>query len=287
MKPKFLMSIVIALSFAGAVAARAEALRISPEWLKTNAATHKIIILDARLPENYSMDHIPGAISFPETLTYQQKAVSGKIVEPDIMQRMVRERGINQGDLIVVYDNGELIDASRVFWALEVYGLNQVRVMVGGYTQWSKSGYPITSETPEIAHSQFVPSIDHRKIASKFFVQLATANPRLVIIDARPEKAYRGIESSAKRFGHIPSAINIPASKNLQASSRVGEFQGIIDLRATYSNLPLDKKVIVYCGNGRVSSTHYLALRELGYDVSNYDASWLEWGNDLNLPVEK
>jgi len=31
----------------------------------------------------------------------------------------------------------------------------------------------------------------------------------------------------------------------------------------------------------------YLALRLLGYDVTNYDRSWREWRSDDDLPVEK
>jgi thiosulfate/3-mercaptopyruvate sulfurtransferase len=31
----------------------------------------------------------------------------------------------------------------------------------------------------------------------------------------------------------------------------------------------------------------YLALRLLGYNVLNYDASWQEWGNDPAVPIFK
>ena len=33
------------------------------------------------------------------------------------------------------------------------------------------------------------------------------------------------------------------------------------------------------------ATTNYFALRELGFDVAAYDASWREWGNDYNLPI--
>ena len=46
-----------------------------------------------------------------------------------------------------------------------------------------------------------------------------------------------------------------------------------------------NKKIISYCDIGKISSSNYFALRQLGYEVANYDASWKEWGNDLELPI--
>ena len=45
--------------------------------------------------------------------------------------------------------------------------------------------------------------------------------------------------------------------------------------------------VIAYCNTGYRSAHAYLALRLLGHrDVSNYVASWQEWGNRFECPVE-
>lgn len=265
----------------------AESLRVSPKWLKDNLQLANLVILDVRLEPDYEIEHIPGAISFPDALTYQQKSTDGRIVEPDVMQRLLRERGVDKNDLVVVYDDGNLIDASRVFWALEVYSLNQVRLLNRGFAGWAQDKYPLTDVVPDIVPSNYVPSIDHRRIASKFSTQLATLNPRQIVVDARPEPAYLGETSTAKRFGHIPSAISIPVHENISSGHGGQSLRSPGELKSLYAGLPKDGKVILYCAIGRVSSTNYLALRELGYDVANYDASWKEWGNDFNLPVEK
>lgn len=267
--------------------ALAEPLRVTAEWLKANLGKDKLVIIDSRSKAEYEIDHIVGAINFPDTLTYQQKSSGGQIVETDIMQKLLRERGINYGDTIVIYDAGQIMDAARVFWAFEVYGLKNVKIMNSGYDNWVKNKYPVTAEIPKVKSSNYVVSINHQRIASKFSTQLAVANPKQIVVDARNEKSYRGELSTAKRFGHIPTAVNIPITHNIEVEKGMKSLREIDELKRIYSNLPVKSKVITYCEIGRASSTIYLALRELGYDVANYDASWREWGNDFSLPIEK
>lgn len=267
--------------------ASAQSLRVESHWLHERLQQKNLVILDTRLETDYEVEHIPGALNFPDTLTYQQKSSGGRIVEPDVMQRLLRERGVEQDDLVVVYDDGKLIDASRVFWALEVYGLKQVRVLERGFAGWVREGYPVSGDVPKVESSNFVPTVDHRRIASKFATRLASLNPHQVVIDARPTRAYRGETSTARRYGHIPTAINIPVHDNVREEKGELLLRTASELQQLYGDLPKDGKIILYCEIGRVSSTNYLALRELGYDVANYDASWREWGNDFSLPIEK
>jgi len=132
-----------------------------------------------------------------------------------------------------------------------------------------------------------VANINHQRLASKFTTQLATHNKKVWLIDARPRSSYIGKNSVAKRFGHIPSAKNIPFFKNFTKSSNYSSLKRIDELKKIYAHIPKNRKIIIYCKIGRVSSANYFALRELGYNVSNYDASWREWGNDESLPIEK
>jgi thiosulfate/3-mercaptopyruvate sulfurtransferase len=267
--------------------AMGEPLRVDAPWLHAQLGAPGLVILDVRPADDYQLDHVPGAISFPDALTYQQKSSGGRIVEPDVMQGLLRERGIDRNDLLVIYDDGRLVDASRVFWAMEVYGLQRVRVLDRGLAGWLARGYPTTADVPAVTPSAFVPSVDHRRIASKFSTRLATLNPHQVVIDARPETAYRGETSTAMRFGHIPTAINIPVHRNVQQEADGVSLRSPEQLQSLYATLPRDGKIILYCEVGKVSTTNYLVLRELGYDVANYDASWQEWGNDFALPIEK
>jgi len=263
---------------------QAENLRLSPEQLKLSLTDYTI--LDARSAQDYQTGHIKGAINFPIDLTYAHKKVNGKITEPTKMQRYFRERGVDKNSHIIIYDNGNLVDAARLFWSLEVYGIPNVKVLDHGYDDWLNKNYPISLEATKIKPSQYVATINHKRLASKFTTQLATHNPSQFIIDARPIPAYQGKVSSAKRFGHIPKAVNYPASHNLRIDDNISSLQPLDVLKNIYSSVPKDKKIVIYCAIGRISKANYLALRELGYDVSNYDASWKEWGNDFALPIE-
>lgn len=281
------MLITVIVLLLSAQAVQADLLRVTPEWLKSNLKKDKLVILDSRAKKDYEVDHIEGAINFPDALTYQQKSKGGRIVEADVMQKLLRERGIDYDNTVVIYDGGQIMDAARVFWALEVYGLANVKVMTSGYDDWMRKNYPVSAEIPKVEPSKYVVSVNHHRIASKFSTQLATANPKQVVVDARDIDSYNGKKSTAKRFGHIPTAINIPITHNIEVENGVKSLATVEQLKEIYSKVPQSSKIVTYCEIGRASSTIYLALRELGYDVSNYDASWREWGNDFSLPIEK
>lgn len=265
----------------------AETLRISPEQLKQQLSDKNIIILDARSSADYRAGHIKGALNFPVNLTYKNKQINGKINQPTIIQQHFRSRGITKVSQLIVYDNGQIVDAARLFWVLEVYGLTNVKILDHGYDDWLNKNYPISFEQTKTTPSQYIATLNHTRLASKFTTQLATRNANQIIIDARDYSAYIGKTSTAKRFGHIPGAIHIPASGNLTKTEGLSSLKPLNELEQLYKDIAKDKKVVLYCSIGRVSSTNYLALRELGYDVSNYDASWNEWGNDDKLPIEK
>lgn len=261
----------------------ASSLRISAETLNEDISQYKI--LDARSIEDYDRGHISGAISFDVTQTYSDLQVNGKLTGPLEMQKIIQNCGLRKDDNLVIYDDGSFFDAARLFWALEVYGFTNVKLLTSGYKQWLQKELKTTTEETKILKSDYITVINNKRLATKFSTQIATKNPNHIIIDARPSKAYRGEVSAAKRFGHIPKATNIPSSYNIDKSSNIATLKNIESLKNIYKDIAKDKKVVIYCALGKISATNYFALRELDYDVSNYDASWKEWGNDFKLPI--
>jgi len=59
------------------------------------------------------------------------------------------------------------------------------------------------------------------------------------------------------------------------------------ELSKLYGKLDKRKEIIVYCQTGTRAANTYFILKALGFSkVRNYDASWIEWGSDLSLPVD-
>lgn len=261
----------------------AQDLRISVDELSKDITNYKII--DVRNHEDFSISHIKNSLNFPVSQSYENKKNNGKIVKPNKMLTIVRNLGLNINDDIVIYDDGVFYDASRIFWTLEVYGFKNVKLLSGGFDTWEKKRLPVSSEIIKTKPSTYIASINNKRLSTKFTTQIATRNPNQIVIDARGYESYIGKESIAKRFGHIPNAIHISASYNLKKENELTTLKNVTTLKELYKDVNKDKKIVIYCKIGRVASTNYFALRELGYNVSNYDASWKEWGNDLNLPI--
>lgn len=263
----------------------AEGLRIEAKELSSNLKKYKI--LDARSKNDFLKNHIENAINFPSNLTYENRTLNGKITEPNKMQTIIQNLGININDNIVIYDEGSFFNSARVFWSLEVYGFKNLKILNASFNNWQSKGYKTTKEIISPKKSNYITLIDNKKLATKFTTQIATKNKSQVIIDARTYQSYIGEESSAKRFGHIPKAIHISAAQNIKTVNNANQIKDLDELSKVYKDLDKKKKIVIYCSIGRVAAMNYFALRELGFNVANYDASWKEWGNDYNLPIIK
>lgn len=147
-----LWSFFLTISFSVLISGHAMAestLRIDSETLNKQLLNKNVTIVDARSPETYQFGHIPGAVNFPEIETYEQRGVNGRIMVPSRMQELARSLGLKTDNTIIVYDDGEMTTAARVFWTLEVYGFKNVKVLDQGFGGWQAQARPTTLPPPK------------------------------------------------------------------------------------------------------------------------------------------
>ncbi|KAL7453132.1 hypothetical protein ACHAWC_004806 [Mediolabrus comicus] len=98
---------------------------------------------------------------------------------------------------------------------------------------------------------------------------------------------------SAYAKGHMPSAIHLPYAELVDPSNTL-ILKSTSALKQMFEERNIDylnpnKKIILSCGSG-VSVCHgYLAMKQLGRDMTEentriYDGSWTEWKDDPTLP---
>jgi thiosulfate/3-mercaptopyruvate sulfurtransferase len=118
--------------------------------------------------------------------------------------------------------------------------------------------------------------------------EVATAaDAGLPVIDARVAERYAGaVEPIDPRAGHIPGAINLPYTGNLDAAT--GRFLHPGELAARYrqAGVSTADSAIVYCGSGVNACHDLLAMEHAGLPGARlYAGSWSQWSADERRPV--
>jgi thiosulfate/3-mercaptopyruvate sulfurtransferase len=204
------------------------------------------------------------------------------------MAALASGAGIADDTTVVVYDDTQSLFAARAWWSLRAYGLESVRVLDGGYPEWVAEGREITKAIVRSGSAGFTVRGPNRTRLTTSDVRGLLGSPDVTLIDARAPAEYLGFEGNTKRLGHIPGAVNVPVGAMSEPGRQRLRDGPALRTLLHQANVTRGRRMVCYDGSGIAAAKLAFVLTLLGHeDVAVYDGGWAEWGNRLDLPVDR
>lgn len=238
----------------------------------------------------YAQGHIPGAFfaDVERDLAGPKTGKNGRhpMPEPAQFAAFLRELGVTAQTQIVAYDAGADMFAARLWFLTRHAGHEATAVLDGGFSAWTASGKPVSTEEPAPPGNGTFQAQPRREMTVDAAAVLASLEDgELCVLDARAADRFAGQNETIDPVaGHIPGALNRPFRQNFDER---GHFKSPAQLREEFERLGVHPKRLVHqCGSGVSAAVNYLAMEHAGVEGSRlYPGSWSEWIADPARPV--
>lgn len=215
-----------------------------PAWIRWFAGQRmqslvhdsKVRVVDARSAAEYQQGHIPWSVNIPclELLSQNQDRAG--------WEKLLGGNGI-AGDMeVVIYDQGDSLVASTLFWLLERLGHPKIALLNGGMAAWREQGFDLTTNQTPVALPRH-----------KFDVALS---PEVYRASVSMERPMEGLEE--KEVSDISPRECLTADGRFKTA---GELAAFYELRHIY------KTQRIICSRPDLSEAAllYFSFKLLGY----------------------
>ncbi len=277
------------------------------------AANALVFHVNFGVPEEYAEGHLPGA-RYLDT-NWIEDPLDWNRRSPEELERALTALGITASATVILYGRDTegaanekwpgrragQIAATRAALILRYAGVDDVRLLDGGYDRWVREGHPLETTLREPAPvDEFGASIPQRPelIVDIDEAKAILADPEAAaLVSVRTWREHVGAVSG---YNYIGPAGRISGDVWGNCGSDAYHMQHYRSVDNTMRPYPEiaknwadagitpDKRIAFYCGTGwRASETWFYAYLMGWSRIAVYDGGWHEWSQDrLNNPIE-
>jgi thiosulfate/3-mercaptopyruvate sulfurtransferase len=267
---------------------------VDADWVEAHIDDPKVVIVEVDEDTSaYEKNHIKNAVRIDWKQDLQDP-VRRDFVDQAGFEALLSAKGIANDDTVVLYGGNNNWFASYAYWYFKLYGHDSVKLLDGGRKKWELDSRDLVPAVPERAATVYTAKPQDVSIRA-YRDDVLAAIGSLNLVDVRSPDEFSGKllapahlpQEQSQRPGHVPSARNIPWSKNANDD---GTFKSDEELVQLYQDESVDlaKDTIAYCRIGERSALTWFVLHELldQANVKNYDGSWTEYGSLVGVPIE-
>lgn len=244
----------------------------------------------------YNKEHIPSAIHINSDEI--EKGPIWNYKSKKQLKKFALKYGISKKKPIILY-GADSMASFRLAILLQSMGVNDVRVLNGGFKAWLEAGYKTQKKKnkPKRIASFGGEFFDNEDlIITTEAAQKLLKNTSSQLVSIRSKEEYEGITSG---YSYIKPKGRIKGSvwgKSGSDAYHLEDYRSINNkmlsvylIEKMWKELGVDasKNLAFYCGTGWRAAEVLFYAKVMGLkDVSLYDGGWLQWSLDPSLAIE-